>query len=167
MRRFGGYVMKSASFHKIWSPHSCTDSKVASISPRAFINLRVVSLSSNWRSYNRVSDPELHSLNDTESRLLSEPGPRSSIIQSRVQKSASFHKTEGRVPFIKLKNTSLCFSQTNESCILSKGQCRVSLEEPEPCPHQTAESHVFFYEPDPRLHQQFKAMSPLQTRDAS
>ena len=67
------------------------------------------------------SDPELRPLNDPEPHLLSDPGPRSSIIQSRILKSASFHKPEGRVPFIKLKNRGLHFSQTIQSRVLSKG----------------------------------------------
>jgi len=78
MWRFGGCVLKSASFHKTWSPHPevCIlpqGLKAASLSPHPSIRLEGCALKSAF----------LHRL------------------EGRVQKSVMFHKPEGRVPFIR------------------------------------------------------------------
>ena len=83
----------------------------------------------------------MHPLSDPEPRLLSDPGPHSSTIQDSVRKSASFHKLEDRIPFIKLKNVGLCFSQMIQSRVLSKGKSRV-LPMNQSCVSITNESRV-------------------------
>jgi len=101
--RHEGCALKSAFLHRL---------KGRVLSPRPFTNLKAPFIKLKKPEPRPLSDKEPCPLNDPESHLLSDPGPRSSTFQSRILKSASFHKPEGRVPFIRLKNAGLRFSQT-------------------------------------------------------